>query len=659
MGRTFDKGVLVGVGLVVALLVVNAGLGYWNTRQLHDDAGWVAHTHEVLDQTRDVLRTLVDAETGQRGFLVTSKETFLEPYHQALARLDQRVQALKDLTQDNPRQQARIEKLKKLTAEQLALLEQGIDLHRNSAQQARALVASGAGKAKMDAIRQLIATIEDEEHDLLQERQQQSGLAYHTAVWTELVAAAIGLGLVGALVYLLGRTLHERSLAAALLHEQRERLRVTLASIGDAVISTDTAGRVTFLSPVAESLTGWSQQQARGQPLEAVFPILQEQTRQPVENPVARVLREGVIVGLGNHTVLVARDGSEWPIDDSAAPIRGAGGETVGVVLVFRDISERKRAERAGRFLADASKSLAALVDHGSTMQKVARLAVPAFADWSAVDIVEPDGSVRRAAVVHADSAKIDLVHELTRRYPPDSTAPVGLANVLRTGQSEMLPDIPDAMLTAAAQDQEHLRILRELGLRSYMCVPLAVRGTTVGAVTFATAESGRRFDATDLAVAEDLAHRAGIAMENARLYSEAREADRRKDEFLAMLAHELRNPLAPIRNSLHILKQPGAEGSVGPRAREMMERQVQHMSRMVEDLLDVSRITRGKIELRTEAVDLAAVVSRPVEATRPLRGSPAAADGGSPAPAGAPGSGPDPPGADPGEPAQQRRQVH
>src|SRR5262249_19921752 len=140
-----------------------------------------------------------------------------------------------------------------------------------------------------------------------------------------------------------------------------------------------------------------------------------------------------------------------------------------------------------------------------------------------------------------------------------------------------------------------------------------------VGVLTFFASESGRRYDATDLAVAEDLAHRAGIAIENARLYGELRHADRMKDEFLAMLAHELRNPLAPIRNALPIMKPPGANGDILAQMREMAERQVGHMARLLDDLLDVARISRGRIELRQEVVDMASVVNRTVESSRPF----------------------------------------
>src|SRR5262249_2978543 len=151
----------------------------------------------------------------------------------------------------------------------------------------------------------------------------------------------------------------------------------------------------------------------------------------------------------------------------------------------------------------------------------------------------------------------------------------------------EIIADITDALLVETVKDGELLRILRELGLRSYIGVPLEVRGRVLGALTFIASEAARRYDAADLAATQDLADPAPVAIENARLYQELREADRRKDEFLAMLAHELRNPLAPIRNSLQILRARGVDGAAAERAREMMERQVQHLVRLVDDLLD------------------------------------------------------------------------
>jgi signal transduction histidine kinase/CheY-like chemotaxis protein len=182
-----------------------------------------------------------------------------------------------------------------------------------------------------------------------------------------------------------------------------------------------------------------------------------------------------------------------------------------------------------------------------------------------------------------------------------------------------MVSDITADMLVRGAKDDRHLRLIRSLGLKSYICVPLVVSGAALGVLTFATAESGRRYTDADLDTATDLAHRAAVAVENARLYQALQDADRRKDEFLATLAHELRNPLAPIRSSLQILKMPRVDAPTADRSREMMERQVHHLVRLVDDLLDVSRVMRGKVELRKERVELAAVVARAVETAQPL----------------------------------------
>ncbi len=300
--------------------------------------------------------------------------------------------------------------------------------------------------------------------------------------------------------------------------------------------------------------------------------------------------------------------------------VYGGNDATPGRMIGIRmDVTERKRAEQTAQFLTDASATLAALVDFDSTLQKVASLAVPYFADWVTVDLAENGGSVRRVAVAHVDPAKVQLAHDVHRRFPSDPNSPQGLWHILRTGRSELVAEITEDLLVQSVKNEELLGILRELGLKSYIGVPLKVRGKTLGVITFISAEMGHLYSDNDLAVAEDLAGRAAIAIENTQLYLELREADRRKDEFLATLAHELRNPLAPIRNALQILKNPGVDAATIDRSREMMERQVHHLVRLVDDLLDVSRVMRGKIELRKEPVDLASIISRSVETVHPL----------------------------------------
>ena len=296
--------------------------------------------------------------------------------------------------------------------------------------------------------------------------------------------------------------------------------------------------------------------------------------------------------------------------------------ETGGVARWYgtaTDIDDTKRAGETHRFLADASAALAELTDYESTLQRVAALAVPYFADWCAADVREADGSVRRLAVSHTDPAKVALAHELFRRYPPGPSDPRGVMKVLNAGLPEWVPAISDEMLVAGSRDPDHLRIARELGLKSYVCVPLKSRGGVLGALTFVTAESGRAYGADDLRAAEDLAHRAAVAIENATLVEALRDADRRKDEFLATLAHELRNPLAPIRNGLQVMKLAGGDPRAGERSRAMMERQVGQMARLVDDLMDLSRISRGKIVLRKTRTPVAVAIRNAVDASRPL----------------------------------------
>lgn len=322
---------------------------------------------------------------------------------------------------------------------------------------------------------------------------------------------------------------------------ERERavdlLTTTLRSIGDAVIATDPQGRVSFMNVVAERLTKWTSDEARGQRLHDVFPIFNEETGAVVENPVDKVLREGVIVGLANHTMLRRRDGSEIPIDDSAAPIRSERGVLEGVVLVFRDASEEKRHLYRRLFLARATEEIAAAADYHDALRRIAALACPRMADWAAVDVLDPaTGQLQQIAVAHVDPGKAQFAVDLAKKYPPDPNTMTGARNVIRTGRAELYPEIPKDMLEKGAQDDDHLRLIRELDLRSAMVVPLRGQKEVYGALTFIFVGDTRRYTEEDLELAKELSKRVSLLIERRKLEEQAELANRMKDEFLATI---------------------------------------------------------------------------------------------------------------------------
>jgi len=306
----------------------------------------------------------------------------------------------------------------------------------------------------------------------------------------------------------------------------------------------------------------------------------------------------------------VREDGRVRWISASGRVFSGEDSRPVRMIGVGLDITQRKRAEQLSRFLADASAALALLVDFDSTLQRLAGLAVPHFADWVVVDVLE-EGTLRRAVLTHLDPQRLQAARLLDLNFPCEPRSPGGAWEVIETGRAHLAP--------ALDLDPANEALIRQFQLRSSISVPLTVRGKTTGILTFLISQSTHRYDETDLAVAQDLASRTAIAIENAQLYRELREADVRKDEFLATLAHELRNPLAPIRNGLQVLRLAGIASQTAAETRSMMERQLNQMVRLVDDLLDVSRITRNKLELRKERVRLSTVIHSAVETSRPL----------------------------------------
>ncbi|MDT7688920.1 MAG: hypothetical protein QOE46_1679 [Acidobacteriota bacterium] len=658
----------------------------------------------------------------------------------------------------------------------------------------------------------------------------------------------------------------------------RESLETTLKSIGDAVIATDDAGRIRFMNPVAERLTGWPLAEARDRPLAEVFHIVNELTRATVESPAEKVLREGQVVALANHTVLIARDGSELPIDDSGAPITDERGRTTGVVLVFHEVSERRRmeaervllaaivessseavigktlegvvtswnaaaervygytmeeavgrhisfivppelsddlseimgrlgrgervareetvrmrkdgaridvslaispirnpagrlvgastiarditeqkrataehqrlaalvehergrlrnlvanvpgivweawgepdertqrinfvsehveqmlgytveewlrtpnfwlsivhpedreraateardifesggggasvfrwmrkdgrtihveaqslvinddagrpagmrgvtmdisarkaAEERLRFVAEASRVLGSSLDYETTLEGLARLAVAELADYCLIDLVDDDGRIRRVATSHRDPARQPLVERL-RDFPP-GPQPVGVPRVLRTGSPESISEVNEEVIASLARDPEHARILSELGLKSFITVPLVVRDRTIGALTFSMTRRPRAYSAEEVAYAEEIASRAALAIENARLYGHAQEVNRAKDEFLATLSHELRTPLTPILGWTHMIRSGRLNSEESARGVRVIEKNSRALSRLINDLLDMSSILSGKMRIERAPVELSSVVREAIETVRP-----------------------------------------
>ena len=326
--------------------------------------------------------------------------------------------------------------------------------------------------------------------------------------------------------------------------------------------------------------------------------------------------------------------GRRIAISSELVPLRDAKGQVTHVLLVFLDetgahesreiaeaaaVAAERRAAQA-MFLAEAGRTLASSLDLDLTLSRVAHLATPAFADFCVVDLVGDDGAIRRLVAVHADPAQQPVLDEMYARFPPTSDSPQPGPRAIRSRKPELVAEANPISHEAHTLSSEHQALIVKLGVRSHVAFPLLLGTRTLGAITLAFV-GDRRYTADDLPFFDALASRAAVAIENARLYraadaarAEAEMANRAKDEFLAMLGHELRNPLAPIVTALELSQAKGKT-----REYAIIERQVGHLRRLVDDLLDVSRITRGTLELELAPVDLADAIADGIEAARPL----------------------------------------
>lgn len=274
--------------------------------------------------------------------------------------------------------------------------------------------------------------------------------------------------------------------------------------------------------------------------------------------------------------------------------------------------------DRRQRFLAESSRALAESLDCAQTLQTVARLAVPDVADWCAVDLLGEDGTLARVATEHRDPNRAELAQAL-HRHPPRNDSITGAPHVVRTGKTEYVWQMSDVLLQAREHEPEpeRLRILRDIGVKSLICAPLSARGRMLGAITLST-EAGREFTPEDVRMVEDLAQRAAIAIDNARLFDEAQRALRVRDEVMAIVTHDIRSPLSAITTGAALLMMHEDAAPVeGARIRHVADtihRSARHIARLIEDLTDINHIEAGRLTIERKAEDVGALVCEAVD---------------------------------------------
>ncbi len=383
--------------------------------------------------------------------------------------------------------------------------------------------------------------------------------------------------------------------------------REIFAHSSDAIAIIGTDGRYLERNDAHRDLIGYVDAEIRGRtPALHLGPDRYQEV-------VAALDSQGVY---RKDVISTTKSGVQLDIELSAFTVRDAAGTPVCFVGIKRDISQRKRMEEALQFLAAASAALDRSLDYQATVENLAGLTVPYLADWVVVETVGADGMHRPAASIHVDLKKTEALEQLVA-VRAAVASPAGPVQDMASLRPRRLFGAAELLAELAQGDAGAAELLGRIGAASAIVVPLRARGRVLGRMTLVSAR--RIYMDRDLALADDLSRRGATALDNARLYGEVQESDRRKEEFLAVLAHELRNPMTPLLTCLELMRSPNADADSIVRWREIMERQVRNLARLVDDLLDVSRITRGKIELQKQSIDLATVVARAVETTRPL----------------------------------------
>jgi len=550
------------LALVPAILVLLVGaLAFQQARHVIADVREVDRSHAIIERSDELLTRAIDAETGQRAYLLTGQEVFLDPHRGAEADIRVALDSLRRLRQREPGQVARLNAIEGLISERVALLDTGIAMRRRNdladvGDPQRLL----AGKRKMDEVRAAIAALQTEERRVLALRRD--------AERRTLTNASIAVG-VAAVIALVLSALVNMTFAAAI--RERDEANDELRRVNEDL-----------------------ERQSHDLELQAI----------EMESQAAELEATAEDLRTTNEELNMATRAAEESRDSAVVAQ-----------------TQLEQVLQGTKLLSDASRVLSSSLDYETTLDTVARLAVDSMADWCAMDLVEPDGRIRQAIVAHRNEEKVRWAKELRKRYPPDYTEPTGVGEVIRSGKAEMYPDISEEMIRAGARDEEHLVILRELQIKSALIVPMIARGRTLGALTLISGERARRYNDADQSLAMELATRAAVAIDNAQLYRAALAASEAKSAFLASMSHELRTPLNAIIGYQSLLQEglsgPLTEAQTGQLSR--IRASADHLLALIDEVLTFSRVDVGKELVQREHFHLKPIIGEALGMIAPV----------------------------------------
>jgi PAS domain S-box-containing protein len=405
------------------------------------------------------------------------------------------------------------------------------------------------------------------------------------------------------------------------LKESEAKFSGIVSISADAIISIDDDQRITIFNDGAEKIFGYSKSEAIGVPLDILIP---ERFRSAHRQHVDRFASGDVIARrMGERLATIAglrKNGEEFPAEAAISKLQ-VGDRTL-LTVALRDITERKRVEKEQQFLAEAGALLASSLDYEQTLATVAQLVVRDFADWCIVEVMEEHEQLQRLKVVSADPTKAALSTQF-EQVPIDRDRPYLLRPVLETKHFLLIEHVSSEHLESVAQGPDHLQLLRAVAPRSLMALPLLIRGELVGILAFISSTTFRTYGPSDLRLAEVLADRAAVAIENARLYRASVQATKLRDQVLGVVAHDLRNPLSTILTQVWALKRPGPEPERrSQKPMEVIERRAKRMNRLIQDLLDVALMEAGQLTIERAQLSAGGLVVEAVDMQRPLASS-------------------------------------